>query len=202
MPKTYNRILDEHLHILITQGCYEAFIELKKRYHKHAQILCVGLLNQYQKTGITKAELVSVCDNHFPFVLKKYVSGLSSFYNFWETCTKQVAMDYLIEFSYEAEGVFFSGLFSIERDLVNLELLQEKDTNKNLKRRVFEIRSVIAKYDLFFTEPEKALLNLVLSGYTISDLEKTGLYCKSTLYLTFNSAITKLKNYLKIDYKN
>lgn len=202
MPKTYNRILDEHLHILITQGCYEAFIELKKRYHKHAQILCVGLLNQYQKTGITKTELVSVCDNHFPFVLKKYVSGLSSFYNFWETCTKQVAMDYLIEFSYEAEGVFFSGLFSIERDLVNLELLQEKDTNKNLKRRVFEIRSVIAKYDLFFTEPEKALLNLVLSGYTISDLEKTGLYCKSTLYLTFNSAITKLKNYLKIDYKN
>ena len=206
MPnKLYNKILDEHLHILITQGCYEAFLEIKKRYHKHAQIVCTKLLNQYQKTGITKVELVSVCDDNLPIVLRKYVSGLSSFYNFWERCTTQVAMDYLVDFSYGAEGVYFSGTFSIDQDLdgrlMSPELLKEKDESKAIKRQIFEIKSIIAKFEIFFTKVEVAILNLVLEGYSIADLEKTGLYCKSQLYLTYHSAIDKVKHYLDLSYK-
>lgn len=206
MPiKPYSKILDEHLHILVTQGSYEAFLELKRRYHKHAQILCAKLLNQYQKTGITKVELVTVCDDHLPIILKKYVSGLSSFFNFWEKCATQVAMDYLVEFSYGAEGVYFSGTFSIDQDLegrlIGAELLNEKSESKAIKRQIFEIRNVMAKYEMFFSEVERAVLNLILSGYSVADLEKTGLYCKSQLYLTYHNAINKVRHYLELNYK-
>ena len=201
MPsKTYNLVLDEHLYILITQGLYEAFAELKKRYHKHALVLCDELLTQYPNTGILKKELVAICDDNFPVVLRKYIVGASSFYRFWENCSRQVAMDFLINFSYGAEGVFFSTIFSIDQDIEgkygSLEFLSERDQDKNLKREVFEVRNVLLKFNAFFTETEKSLLNLVLSGFSVYDLEKTGLYSKSQLYLTFSNAVEKVKKYM------
>ena len=45
MPKKpYNRILDEHLHILAAQGNHEAYLKLQKCYHMHALSLCAELL--------------------------------------------------------------------------------------------------------------------------------------------------------------
>ena len=207
MPnKTYNRVLDENLHILVTRGCHEAFLELKKRYHRHASVLCNKLLEQYPNTGISKKELVSISDTNFPIVVRKYVSGVSSLYIFWETCTKQVLMDYLVDYSYDAEGIFFSGTFSLEDLMDNkhgsFDFLNEKDPDRNLKRKVFEVKSILAKYDMFFTTAEKGVMNLVLSGYSLMELEKTGLYKKSQLYLTFKNAIEKIKRYLNSDHKN
>ncbi len=73
MPKkSYNQILDEHLHILIAQGNHEAYNTLSKRYHIHASILVSELLKQYAYTGITRSELISVCEAHFVFVISKY----------------------------------------------------------------------------------------------------------------------------------
>ena len=203
---TYKHVLDEHLHILVAQGNHEAFVELKKRYHKHADVLCARLLTQYPKTGIAKKELVGICDSHFPTIIRKYMSGMSSFYLFWEMCAKQEAMDFLVDFSYEAEGVFFSSTFSIDVDIEgkygSLEFLHERDQNKDLKRKIFEARATLAKYDKFFTEVEKSLLNLAIAGYTVSDLEKTGIYSRSQLYLTFKTASEKMKKYLTLIKKN
>ncbi len=202
MPaKNYNFILDEHLHILITQGNHEAFIELKRRYSIHANALCKKLLSQYPNTGVSLKELVAVCDDTFPIVLRKYLSGVSSFYLFWEKLATQAAMDHLVDFSYGAEGVFFSTIFSIDSDIEgkygSLEFLKEKDQNREAKRQVFEVKSILEKYKKFFTETEKSLLNLVLSGLSISDIESTGIYSRSQLYLTFSNAIAKVKRYLK-----
>ena len=61
MPKkSYNNLLDDHLHILIAQGNHEAFEKLKKRYHYHAIHLCRDILRQYEKTGISAPDLVIV----------------------------------------------------------------------------------------------------------------------------------------------
>ena len=121
-------------------------------------------------------------------------------------CAKQEAMDFLVDFSYEAEGVFFSSTFSIDVDIEgkygSLEFLHERDQNKDLKRKIFEARATLAKYDKFFTEVEKSLLNLAIAGYTVSDLEKTGIYSRSQLYLTFKTASEKMKKYLALIKKN
>lgn len=69
MPrKSYNQILDEHLYILVAQGNHEAFIKLRKRYHKHALSLSTELIRQYNSSGITRADLVAVCEGYFPIV--------------------------------------------------------------------------------------------------------------------------------------
>ena len=63
MPKrSYHRILDEHLHILITQGNHDAYQKLKRRYRYHSLTLCRDILSQYSKTGVTMQELITICD--------------------------------------------------------------------------------------------------------------------------------------------
>ena len=70
MPKkSYNTILDEHLHILIAQGNHEAYVKLVRRYRNHAAKLCHELLTQYEKTGVTVADLLAVCGDCFIGVL-------------------------------------------------------------------------------------------------------------------------------------
>lgn len=200
MPNKSNRRLpDEKLHLLITRGCYEAFIELKKRYHKHTLVLVNELLNQYINTGIGKRELTSICDAYFPFVTKSYLTGFSSFYSFWRETTLQCAMDYLIENSYGGQASFFSGSISLNQPGENNhafeDILAEKDISKDEKRKIFEIKAILAKKDAFFTTSEKAILNLILTGVTLSEIEKTGLYGKTYIHLTFKSAIKKLKKF-------
>ena len=108
MPKkSYNQILDEHLHILIAQGNHEAYNTLRKRYHIHASILVRELLDKYAYTGIPYNELISVCEEHFVFIISKYHPGRSSFYSFWKSSSSQCLMDYLVEHSYGADAYVF-----------------------------------------------------------------------------------------------
>ena len=206
MPqKSYNQILDEHLHILIAQGNHEAYNTLRKRYHIHASILVCELLKQYAYTGISSPELVSVCEEHFVFVISKYVPGRSSFYSFWKSSTSQHLMDYLVEHSYGADAYVFRGSISFDQKNEEMhsfsELIAEKSDEKAIKRKIFEIKHTIHKFDAFFSSTEKTLLNLILDGYSLADFEHTGVLRKSQINLTYKSAIEKLQKYMKITHK-
>ena len=201
--KSYNQILDEHLHILIAQGNHEAFNKLSKRYHKHASILVSELIKQYSYTGITAKELLIACEDHFPFVVLKYVHGKASFYSFWKGSSLQCLMDYIIENSYDGDAYTFKGSISFDQKNDEMhsfsELIGENSDEKIVKKRVFEIKHAIHKYEIFFTHQEKMLLNLILEGYSLAELEHTGLLGKSQLNLTYKSAIERLKKYLGIN---
>lgn len=202
MPtKSYNQILDEHLHILVAQGNHEAFNQLRKRYHKHAINLSNELLRQYRDTGITRKELVSVCEDHFIFVLNKFVSGLSSFFTFWKESTQQTLMDYIIENSYDGDAFSFRGSFSIDQNFDDKhpysEYVAEIGDERKIKRKILELRQILNKYEVFFTFKEKAILNLIFEGYSLAELEHGGVLTKSDIYLTYKSAVEKLRFYTK-----
>ena len=205
MPKkSYNQILDEHLHSLIAQGNHEAFNKLRRRYHRHSANLCSDIAYQYRDSGIEQNELIAVCEAVFPIVILKYNPSLSSFYTFWKETTNQELLNYVIDNSYDGGASMFKGVVSFEQEYDERycysEYLGEIDDSKKLKRKTFEMKELINKrYAAFFTNQEKNLLNLVLEGYTIKELEHADILKKSQLYLTYNSAVNKLRNFSEKD---
>ena len=203
MPKkSYNQILDEHLHILIAQGNHEAFNKLRRRYRRHFVNLCSDYVYQYKDSGIEQSEFLAVCEATFPIVVLKYNPSLSSFYTFWRETTSQELLNYVIENSYDGGASMFKGIISFEQEYDERycysEYLGEMDDDKKMKKKIFEIKELINKrYAAFFTSQEKNLLNLILEGYTIKELEHAGLLKKSQLYLTYNTAVNKLKSYME-----
>ena len=202
MPKvSYHRILDEHLHTLIAQGNHEALERLKKRYYCHSLALCRDLLTQYPRTGISIDELMTVCENSFVFIVEKYDPSLSSFFSFWKESTLHRTMDYLVDNSFNTDISITKGNVSMDTEFEDnhalSDYIHEKDDNREKKRKIFEIKNVIAQNDDVFSKQESLLLNLVLNGYTIPELEHSGLMSRSNLYLTFNSAVEKLKKLVK-----
>lgn len=202
MPKrSYNRILDEHLHILVAQGNHEAYQRLKKRYYFHSLKLCRDIMSQHSKSGVTIAELLAVCDDCFPIAVTKFDPSLSSLFSFWRELTTQTIMDYLIDNAYTANGAEFSGAISLDQEFEDKhtisDYVSEKDDDYHKRKLIVEIRNAIAKNEKFFTRKEYALLNLILDGYSIGELEHSGLISRTNLYLTFKSAVRKLKRFVK-----
>lgn len=199
MPKkSYNRLLDEHLHILISQGNHEAYQRLKKSYHLHALSLCSDILFQYPESGVSRNELVVICDDFFPVVVAKFNPTLSSFYSFWKEGTIKEIMDYMIDNSYGAEAVTFRGTVSFNQENEKngndyADILAEVDDNYEKRRLMFEIKGMIARNRLTFSSQERTILILLLEGYSFGELEHNGLMSRANLYLTFNNAIKKLK---------
>lgn len=207
MPKkSYNKILDEHLHILVAQGNHEAFDELIRRYHKHAINLSKEILFRFPNTGVSLNDLVAVSSAHFLYVLSKFVVGRSSFYSFWRESATQVIMDYLIENSYGAEAFVFCGSFSLDQSDLNQnlvgEFLNHTQEEKQIKKLVFETKTILYKYKAFFNDSEKMILNLVLQGFSLKEISSIGVLAKSQIYLTYKSAIIKLKNYIEKEKLN
>ena len=201
MPKkSYNQILDEHLHILIAQGNYEAYHKLNKRYHVHAVILVSELMKQYNYTGITSKELIAACEEHFLFVVSKYVPGRSSFYTFWKSSCTQYLIDYLVEYCFEGDVDNFKVMISFDQKINETqsygEIIAERSDSKTLKRKIFEIKHILHKYNAFFTAPEKTLLNLVLEGYSYVDFIHTGILSRSQIFLTYKSAVEKVQKFM------
>ena len=198
--KSYNTILDEHLHILIAQGNHEAFEYLKKRYHFHSIQLCRDILKQYDKSGIGIQDLVIVCDSFFRSVVEKYDAELSSFYSFWKQITSHQVMEYVTDNSYTADASTFSGSISIDQEFEDnhsfADLLCEIDDSRIKRKKIAEIKHVISKFESNFVKQESALLNLVLDGYSIAELEHSGVMSKTALYLTFKNAVEKLQKIL------
>ena len=205
MPKkSYNQILDEHLHILIAQGNYEAFVKLRKRYHLHASSLVHEILKQYSYTGASYRELMTICEEHFPIVVSKYVSGQASFFFYWKSSTSQQIMEYLIDRS-EEDGFFsYSSIISFDQKNNEshsyAEIIGERSDDRAQRKRAFEIKHILHKYDVFFSNAEKTLINLMLEGYSLRDFEHSGVLGKSQINLTYKSAIDKIQKYMKNEY--
>lgn len=203
MPKkSYNQILDEHLHILTAQGNHEAFNKLRKRYHVHAVILVSEYLKQYGYTGVTSKELIAVCEECFLYVINKYIPGRSSFYSFWKNSTSQSLLDYLAEHSYEGEAFVFCGSISFDQKNDEMhsfsELIAERGDEKAMKRMIFEIKHVLHKYHAFFSSTEKTMINLILEGYSLADFANAEILGKSQINLTYKSAVEKLQKFIGI----
>ena len=80
------------------------------------------------------------------------------------------------------------------------DLLCEIDDSKIKRKKIIYVKRIIARNESRFTQQESAILNLILDGYSIPDLEHRGLMSISSLYLTFNAAVEKLQkiiNYLR-----
>ena len=208
MPKKpYNRILDEHLHILAAQGNHEAYERLKRSYHLHALSLCANVLSQYPESGVSRKELVTVCDDYFPFIVLKFNPTLSSFYSFWKEGTMREIMDYMIDNSYGANAVSFRGSFSLDEEKDEngsdySEMLAEVDDDRNKRRQIFELKGLISRNSSSFSSQEKMLLILLLDGYSMNELLFGDVLSRAGLYLTFNNAIEKLKKCLRRGHKN
>ena len=198
MPsKPYNRILDEHLHILIAQGNHEAFERLKSRYYYHALKLCRGIISQFEATDIAIGDLMAVCSYYFLSIIKKFDPSMEkSFFSFWKKITEQKVTEYLAKNFYQ-EKKAHKNSFSLDQDLEDKHtmygIIYEKDDDAAIQKLVLEMKSVVRRNPDHFTKQETALLHFVLDGYSLSDLEHSGLMSRSALYLTFKSAVKKLQ---------
>ena len=205
MPqKSFNTVLDDYLLILVAQGNHEAYERLKKRYHCHAIRICKDILEQYEKSGVTTKDLVIVCDSDFRSIVEKYDAELSSFFSFWKQSACHYVMRYLEDNSYNADASSFKGSVSIDQEFDDnhsfADLLCEIDDSKIKRKKIIDVKRIIARNESRFTQQESAMLNLILDGYSIPDLEHSGLMSRSSLYLTFNAAVEKLQkiiNYLR-----
>lgn len=205
MPtKTYNRIFEEHLCELITQGNHEAFVRLKKRYDRHAVFLVRKLLETYPCSGLTLREVLSVHDNHFPYVIKKYNPELCSFYYYWEKSVTRYITDFIMENSYRCNAKTFVGAFSYDDEYEDgneySSVLAENDEETKRKRIVKEVETLIERYPMFFELEELSVIKLALNGYSFLEIEKSGMMSRSKVFLTFNSAYKKLEKLMKNFY--
>lgn len=201
-PKTYNRILDEHLHILITQGNHEAYLYLVKRYRKYFKGLTCEMVEKYPNSGVSYKELMAICSQMFPSIVRKYDPGrLSSFFVFWRESSEKAMVDYLLENSYLANAAMFRGFVSFdeeadERRLAGERLAEFNETHYS-EKRIEELKKIINAHRKEFKHQEFAMLTLMLEGYDLNDLEHSGMMSRSSLYLTFNNACDKIRKYLK-----
>ena len=203
--KSYRRVLDEHLHILIAQGNHEAYLKLARRYKEYAENLARDLLNQYPRSGVLFSEIMAVCSHRFPYIVRKYDSQLCSFYTFWKESSEQAVIDYFIDNSYLASAKTFRGFIHYDEELderrLNYERLAENDEDKYTERLVKELKRTLTKNKSKFKKQEFAVIFLVLEGYSIQELEHSEMMSRSSLYLTFTNACDKLKSILESSKK-
>ena len=199
--KSYRRILDEHLHILAAQGNHDAYIKLAKRYKSYAETLAKELLEQYPGSGVLFSEVMAVCSHCFPYIVRKYNPELCSFYTFWHDSSQRAVIDYFIDNSYLASAKTFRGFLHYDEEederRLNYECLAENDDYLLTSGQIRELKKVLTKNKDKFKKQEMALIFLVLEGYSIKELEHTGMMSRSSLYLTFTNACEKLKDVLE-----
>ena len=142
----------------------------------------------------------------FPIVAQKFENGLSSFYTYWREKTKQRIIDYLIDSDDGLEDADIRFIFSLDDQFDNRhsfsDYICEKDDDRYKRRLIFETKNIIARNEKMFSSQELALLNLALDGYSVGELEHSGLMKRSALYLTFKLAIDKLRIMVKKAIRN
>lgn len=201
-PKSYNRILDEHLHNLITQGNHEAYLRLTKRYRKYFQGLTCEMLEKYPSSGVSYQEVMAICSQVFPKIVRKYDSQrLSSFFVFWRETTEKAIVDYFIENSYLANAAVFRGFVCFDEEMDERRFASDRLAEFNEhhinKKRIEELKKLMRSNQKLFKHQEFAMMTLMLEGYDLNDLEHSGMMSRSSLYLTFSSACEKLKKLIK-----
>ncbi len=205
--KTYRRRLDEQSHELVAQGNHAAYLQFQKRYRYRALYLVYDLIDcKYKGLGIVPTELVTVCNDHFPYVVKKFNPWLCSFYTFWRKSVELQIADYVNNTYFSDKSKTQSSISCFDDDynenIFDFDCVAETDENIARNRLVYELRRTILAHKEEFEHQEFMMLLLTLDGYTMADFEHTGINSQSTLYLTFKKAITKLDNIMKKNKKN
>jgi len=201
-PKSYNRILDEHLHILVTQGNHEAYLRLVKRYKKYFEGLTCEMLEKYPNSGVSFQEVMAICSQMFPNIVKKYdAQRSSSFFIFWRESSAKAIVDYFLENSYLANAAMFRGFVTFDEDADERkfasDMIAEFNERHFNEKRIEELKRIVNTHRKEFKSQEFAIMTLMLEGYDINDLERSGMMSRSSLYLTFNNAADKIKKYMK-----
>ena len=204
--KTYRRILDEFFHTFAAQGNHVAYLQLLKRYKKAAQSLAYELIDiKYNGCGVSLSELVTICNDAFSYVVKKFDPQMCSFYSFWRKSTELQISDYMSNHYYSEKSKTQVSFVSFDEDynenIFALDFVAENDENYQRIRSIREIKNIILKHKHDFEHQEFMLLLLSLEGYTMADFEHTGITSQSTIYLTFKKAIGKLNNVLRNEKK-
>ena len=205
--KTYRRRLDEQCHELVAQGNHVAYLQFQKRYKKNALSLAYDLIDsKYRGLGIVPLELVTVCNDHFSYVVKKFSPWMCSFYTFWRKTVELQIADYVNNNYFSDKSKLQSSIIRFDDDynenIFDFDCIAETDQNEDKSRLIRETKRTIVAHKSEFEHQEFMLLLLTLEGYTISDFEHTGITSQSTLYLTFKKAITKLANINQRNKKN
>ena len=200
---TYRRILDEQEHTLVAQGSHEAYLRFLKRYKKISESLAWELLDiKYKGCGAGITELITVCSDHFPYVVKKFNPEMCSFYTFWRKSVELQITDYVTNNYYSDKSKTTTSFVSFDEDYNdNVFILSESDEDYHRIRSINEIKRVILNHKELFEHQEFMMLLLTLDGYSLKDFEHTGITSQSTLYLTFNKAILKLMRLFQSDKK-
>ena len=202
MPKrSLHQTVDEQLHRLIAQGNHEAYGRLLKRYKFHTFNLCHDVLLQYSNTGVTIKELMTVCDCFFQNIIRKFDATLNSFFSFWKGMTLRRMIEYLIDNSYILEFDSPRMIMSIDEEFEDrhpaVDMICEKDDEISKRVYLFEIKNAFLKNIDSFSKQEGMVLRFVLDGYSLPELEHSGVMSLSTLYLTFKTATEKLQKLIK-----
>jgi len=203
MPKRNNhhRVLDEYLILLITQGNHEAYETLRKRYHRHSLSLANEIAKSHQKAGLPISEIIAVCDYYFPAAVSRYNHFQSSFFHYWREMTSHYVLNYIIDLCYTEKSLILKTIFSIDDPIDEKhsvqDVLAERDEDILKKKAIEEINHIVKRHKSAFEKNELSLLELMLEGYSIGELEHSGLMAKSTLYITFNIAVNKLQKIMK-----
>lgn len=205
--KTYRRILDEHSHTFIAQGNHVAFLQFVKRYKRAAQSLAYELIEaKYKSCGVTPIEIATVCNDAFPYVVKKFDPQRCSFYAFWRTTIELQIADYVGNNYFSEKSKTQISFISFDEDYNDncfaLDSVMENDENYQRVRSIRELKNMIIKNKRQFEHQEFMMLLLTLEGYTMADFEHTGITSQSTLYLTFKKAMYKLMNVIRNEKKN
>ena len=205
--KSYRRILDEQTHALVAQGSHEAYLHFLKRYKFYSESLARELLaSKYYGSGAFPAELVAVCVDRFPYVLKKFNPEICSFYTFWRNTVEQYIIDYMTDNYFSEKSMTQASYVSFNDSISELnsglELLAESDDDTVKDRLNHDAKRLIAMHRNLFTPSEITLMLLLFDGYKLADYERSGIVVKSTMYLTFSRVCKKLEKLFKDDKKN
>lgn len=202
ISKTYRRILDEQSHVLVAQGNHAAYLQFIKRYKRNALSLAYDLIDsKYKGLGIPPLEIASVCNDHFPYVVKKFTCGYGSFYTFWRRSVELQINGYVNDNYFSDKSKLQSSMIHIDENNnefpFDLDRIAETDENEDRERLICELRRIMIMHKSEFEHQEFMLLWLTLDGYKLTDFEHTGINSLSTIYLTFNKATTRLLNIIK-----
>lgn len=200
LPKDY--LTDDYLHSLCAKnipGAYEKFFQ---KYQVFSRKLVKQIQINYPGSGVSLEDLLAVCDSHFHIVVKKFDPNSGIFYSFWRTLIEREVMDYLMENSYKGKARTFAGIYVLDEEMderqTYCEYLREDDDNHFSVQQIKELKLFLKQNSTKFDANELLVLNLNLEGYSLSEIEATGVIKRSTLYLTYNKAVDKLRKLLGI----
>ncbi|NLB48391.1 MAG: sigma-70 family RNA polymerase sigma factor [Erysipelotrichia bacterium] len=205
MPKKLprNRLTDEYLHTLCAQGNHDAYMLLANRYQRYSRKIINQILEEYPGSGISFHELMAVNNDRFPYIVQKFNPELNYFYAFWRKVISRSIMDYVMQNSYNARARTFKGTFILDDEnderIAICRYLHEEDESYLIQWQIREIAELVETNAQLFEYKERLVLQCIFQGLTLSEIAKSGLIKRSTLYLTYNKVIEKLKKLLKIN---